>query len=63
MNINVEITGKIEKKKQNRIGIQLYVKNKPVSYFSINIERKKRIKVCIHLVQSHSLMVMSLILL
>ena len=41
MNINVEITGKIENKKQNRIGIQLYIKNKPVSYFSINIERKK----------------------
>ena len=41
MKKEIEITGKIENKKQNIIGIQLCIKNKPVSYFSINIERKK----------------------
>ena len=41
MNIDIEIIGKLENVEKNIIGIQLYIKNKPISYFSINIERKK----------------------
>ena len=41
MKINVEITGKIEKVEKNIIRIDLYTKNKPVSYFIINVESKK----------------------
>ena len=48
MKISVEITGKIENIEKNIIGIQLYIKNKPISYFIINVEIKKILRTMNH---------------